>query len=615
MRVGVCSAPALGHTWWAVRGGGAFADGTPIGVSKVSKIEDAQLCYSDFKWWEEFGLGAEFDALAKRVVAHPRLRRLLEPHPRRRRRGRHRGGADRRALGPRAVARDRRGGGRPLHRPRREQHRGRRERGRDQRAPARRSPRGARSPAQPSCLGRPASWRTSEITVGHRHRHELGQGDRGGRGRQRRRVVAHPARHPDPRAGPVPARRQGRVARRPGRGARRARARRRRPSAVSVSAMVPSITAVDADGVPADAGPAVRRRARALRRDAARTRPRAASSSRSSRWTQRAVSRRRRATGPRPRSRTTRSSGEAVLDTSTASTAFPLFDWTEAGIRRSRRPLGVTRRAAAAPRPDGVRVRPDRRRRRPGARVGVHRRARRPDRRGRGQRRRRPRAARHDAHRELGDDAHEPVPGLLGDPAHREGQVPRRRPEQRGRAVRELGDVVAARRSAPDETARPGRVPVWAPYPRGERVPLHDPDRRGVLVGSRPHPRRAGAAARRVRGVRASSPGARSTRRAPRTASRRGGSSRPAGAPASTSGCRPSPTAPACPVECTAGPRGRGARLRVPGPLRGRARGRWAGGRRAAGPGRGRTVEPDPAWVEADGAPISAVPRTLPHRM
>ncbi len=29
----------------------------------------------------------------------------------------------------------------------------------------------------------------------------------------------------------------------------------------------------------------------------------------------------------------------------------------------------------------------------------------------------------------------------------------------------------------------PGRVPVWAPYVRGERVPLHDPDRRGVLDG------------------------------------------------------------------------------------------------------------------------------------
>jgi histidinol-phosphatase len=66
MRVGVCSAPALGHTWWAVRGEGAFADGSPIHVSGVHEIEDAQLCYSDFTWWGEFGLQDQFDALAKR---------------------------------------------------------------------------------------------------------------------------------------------------------------------------------------------------------------------------------------------------------------------------------------------------------------------------------------------------------------------------------------------------------------------------------------------------------------------------------------------------------------------------------------------------------------------
>jgi xylulokinase len=30
--------------------------------------------------------------------------------------------------------------------------------------------------------------------------------------------------------------------------------------------------------------------------------------------------------------------------------------------------------------------------------------------------------------------------------------------------------------------ARPDRVPVWAPYPRGERVPFHDPNRRAALV-------------------------------------------------------------------------------------------------------------------------------------
>jgi histidinol-phosphatase len=61
------SAPALGHTWWAVRGGGAFADGTRITVSAITAVEDAQLCYSDFKWWGEYGLQDEFEALAKRV--------------------------------------------------------------------------------------------------------------------------------------------------------------------------------------------------------------------------------------------------------------------------------------------------------------------------------------------------------------------------------------------------------------------------------------------------------------------------------------------------------------------------------------------------------------------
>jgi xylulokinase len=34
-----------------------------------------------------------------------------------------------------------------------------------------------------------------------------------------------------------------------------------------------------------------------------------------------------------------------------------------------------------------------------------------------------------------------------------------------------------------DRATDPGRVPVWAPFPRGERVPLNDPDRRGVLAG------------------------------------------------------------------------------------------------------------------------------------
>jgi xylulokinase len=40
--------------------------------------------------------------------------------------------------------------------------------------------------------------------------------------------------------------------------------------------------------------------------------------------------------------------------------------------------------------------------------------------------------------------------------------------------------LLAQSRSAP---ADPRRVPVWSPYVRGERTPFHDPDRRGVLDG------------------------------------------------------------------------------------------------------------------------------------
>jgi histidinol-phosphatase len=40
------SAPALGHRWWAVRGEGAFADGSPCRVSAVSRLEDATVSFT-----------------------------------------------------------------------------------------------------------------------------------------------------------------------------------------------------------------------------------------------------------------------------------------------------------------------------------------------------------------------------------------------------------------------------------------------------------------------------------------------------------------------------------------------------------------------------------------
>ena len=38
------SAPAIERRWWAERGEGAFADGRPIHVSAVERVEDAVIC-------------------------------------------------------------------------------------------------------------------------------------------------------------------------------------------------------------------------------------------------------------------------------------------------------------------------------------------------------------------------------------------------------------------------------------------------------------------------------------------------------------------------------------------------------------------------------------------
>jgi histidinol-phosphatase len=67
--VGVASAPALRRRWWAARGGGAFADGEPIRVSRVAAIEDALLCYTSMVAFDEHGLGEEFRSLAARCWA------------------------------------------------------------------------------------------------------------------------------------------------------------------------------------------------------------------------------------------------------------------------------------------------------------------------------------------------------------------------------------------------------------------------------------------------------------------------------------------------------------------------------------------------------------------
>ena len=64
--VGVASAPALGHRWWAARGEGAYRNGGRLHVSAVGRVEDATFCYTSARSFAEQGLAEQFLALAKR---------------------------------------------------------------------------------------------------------------------------------------------------------------------------------------------------------------------------------------------------------------------------------------------------------------------------------------------------------------------------------------------------------------------------------------------------------------------------------------------------------------------------------------------------------------------
>jgi xylulokinase len=149
----------------------------------------------------------------------------------------------------------------------------------------------------------------------------------------------------------------------------------------------------------------------------------------------------------------------------------------------------------------------------------------------------------------------------------------------------------------PGERVHPGRVPVWAPYPRGERVPLHDPDRRAQLVDL---DLTVGAASLRRSAFEASGFVARraidAVRAAhgitPRRIVATGGGTRVDEWVQTLADCT------ALPVVCTQVPEGAAlgsaflarcaAGLEDGGML---SASRWARD--------GRTVEPDPVWVEA----------------
>jgi len=83
-RVAVVSAPALGRRWWAVRGGGAFANGVSIRVSRIAKVQDATLLFAldrplperAFDAWHVRGFG---DFWAHMLVAEGAAEVAVDP--------------------------------------------------------------------------------------------------------------------------------------------------------------------------------------------------------------------------------------------------------------------------------------------------------------------------------------------------------------------------------------------------------------------------------------------------------------------------------------------------------------------------------------------------------
>jgi histidinol-phosphatase len=62
---GVVSAPALGHRWWASRGGGAFLDGSPIHVSRIARLEEAYVSTTSLRGFPQFAELANRVAVAR----------------------------------------------------------------------------------------------------------------------------------------------------------------------------------------------------------------------------------------------------------------------------------------------------------------------------------------------------------------------------------------------------------------------------------------------------------------------------------------------------------------------------------------------------------------------
>ncbi len=66
--IGVVSAPAIGHRWWAGRGLGAYRNSHPMRVSKTSRISAAHLSFNSMQDAAAHGLGEGMAALTTRCA-------------------------------------------------------------------------------------------------------------------------------------------------------------------------------------------------------------------------------------------------------------------------------------------------------------------------------------------------------------------------------------------------------------------------------------------------------------------------------------------------------------------------------------------------------------------
>ena len=63
LELGIVSAPAMHERWHAVRGGGAWSGKRRLGVSKVARLEDAQVFYASRTAFKAVGKERGFDAV------------------------------------------------------------------------------------------------------------------------------------------------------------------------------------------------------------------------------------------------------------------------------------------------------------------------------------------------------------------------------------------------------------------------------------------------------------------------------------------------------------------------------------------------------------------------